>query len=455
MGVVTDAKQVKKQTRHVRKSRSTRSIKIIMMPDGQRRKLARLLVVDTAGFIKNVAFDDYAEEVVTLEEVVAEIRDKETRNRLKSNPLDIEYKYPDDTSVSKIIEFSRKTGDYGSLSLTDVKVMALALMLEVEAKGSDSHLRAEPKIRRTENFYKPAKEMTRSAASKIAGFYMAPPGDHQVEVESGDEEGGEWTQVGQKGKKKMVFQDEGSSDDDEESSSGEEEFQNEEEEEEVNDEDEGWITPANIIAKKKAMGLEHELGADQEQVEVACMTSDFAMQNVLIQLGLNVASPYGCQLIKETKTWILRCYACKETTPDMTKKFCPRCGNPTLKRVTVTLNEDGSQQIHINSKRQLTARGKKFSLPAPKGGKYAVNPVLTADGGRAGRHSHQVTKMARSKTNAMDPDYVAGNDPFSKNDVTSKSAMIGVGHHARPYWECKNPNDLRKRTGNNKRKKKV
>merc|ERR1712029_717172 len=293
MGVVTDAKQVKKQTRHVRKSRSTRSIKIIMMPDGQRRKLARLLVVDTAGFIKNVAFDDYAEEVVTLEEVVAEIRDKETRNRLKSNPLDIEYKYPDDTSVSKIIEFSRKTGDYGSLSLTDVKVMALALMLEVEAKGSDSHLRAEPKIRRTENFYKPAKEMTRSAASKIAGFYMAPPGDHQVEVESGeeegkeveedgadqggDEEGVEWTQVGQKGKKKMVFQDGGSSDDAEESSSGEEEFQNEEEEE-----DEGWITPANIIAKKKAMGLEHELGADQEQVEVACMTSDFAMQNVLI-----------------------------------------------------------------------------------------------------------------------------------------------------------------------------
>merc|ERR1712029_1199659 len=313
----TDAKQVKRQTRHVRKSRSTRSIKIIMMPDGQRRKLARLLVVDTAGFIKNVAFDDYAEEVVTLEEVVAEIRDKETRNRLKSNPLDIEYKYPDDTSVSKIIEFSRKTGDYGSLSLTDVKVMALALMLEVEAKGSDSHLRAEPKIRRTENFYKPAKEMTRSAASKIAGFYMAPPGDHQVEVESGEEEGKEVEEDG-------ADQGGGSSDDDEESSSGEEEFQNEEEEEEVNDEDEGWITPANIIAKKKAMGLEHELGADQEQVEVACMTSDFAMQNVLIQLGLNVASPYGCQLIKETKTWILRCYACKETPPDMTKKFCPR-----------------------------------------------------------------------------------------------------------------------------------
>ena len=50
---------------------------------------------------------------------------------------------------------------------------------------------------------------------------------------------------------------------------------------------------------------------------------------------------------------------------------------------------------------------------------------------------------------------LTGNDPFSKNDVTSKSAMMGVGHHAKPYWECKNPNDLRKRTGNNKRKKKI
>ena len=53
--------------------------------------------------------------------------------------------------------------------------MALALMLDVEAKGgSDSHLKSEPRIKKTENFYKPAKEMTAKAASKIAGFYVAP-----------------------------------------------------------------------------------------------------------------------------------------------------------------------------------------------------------------------------------------------------------------------------------------
>ena len=74
----------------------------MMMPEGgDSRKMARVLVVDTAGFIKNVAFDNYADEVVTLEEVVAEIRDRETKARLKANPLDIQYKYPDDTSVQK------------------------------------------------------------------------------------------------------------------------------------------------------------------------------------------------------------------------------------------------------------------------------------------------------------------------------------------------------------------
>ena len=36
---------------------------------------------------------------------------------------------------------------------------------------------------------------------------------------------------------------------------------------------------------------------------------------------------------RETKTWILRCYGCFKTTPLMDKKFCPKCGNKTLKRV--------------------------------------------------------------------------------------------------------------------------
>ena len=173
--------------------------------------------------------------------------------------------------------------------------------------------------------------------------------------------------------------------------SGEEEEVEEDESEPTNDdmeddegiqddEDDGWITPSNFKNKRMEM-----MGADinkddedeeSEEIIVACLTSDFAMQNVLKQLHLNVLSTDGL-LIKETKTWILRCYACFKTTTKMDLKFCPSCGNKTLKRVSVTLNADGTQQIHISTRKALSKRGKKFSLPKPHGGKYAVNPILT------------------------------------------------------------------------------
>lgn len=43
-------------------------------------------------------------------------------------------------------EFSKKTGDYPSLSATDIKVLALTYQLEVEHVGSD-HLKTEPDVK--------------------------------------------------------------------------------------------------------------------------------------------------------------------------------------------------------------------------------------------------------------------------------------------------------------------
>lgn len=42
---------------------------------------------------------------------------------------------------------------------------------------------------------------------------------------------------------------------------------------------------------------------------VACMTSDFSMQNVLIQMGLQVLTPDG-RRIQKVKKWGMRCTAC-------------------------------------------------------------------------------------------------------------------------------------------------
>ena len=48
-----------------------------------------------------------------------------------------------------------------------------------------------------------------------------------------------------------------------------------------------------------------------------------------------------------------------------------------------------------------------------------------------------------------------GNAPFVKRDVTSKSAILGVGQdQGNHYWNHKNPNAVGRKTGNRKKKTK-
>lgn len=99
----------------------------------------------------------------------------------------------------------------------------------------------------------------------------------------------------------------------------------------------------------------------EKPATVACLTMDYAMQNVMMHMGLNVSSLEG-KVIKQMRTFILRCYTCFKTTGVVTKMFCPSCGHKTLKKVAVSLDDDGNQIIHINYKKPLTSRGKKVYL---------------------------------------------------------------------------------------------
>ena len=155
----------------------------------------------------------------------------------------------------------------------------------------------------------------------------------------------------------------------------------------------------------------------------------------------------------ETK---LRCDDCSYTTPLMSREFCPICRDKTLKRVSVIVNSDGSKQSHISTRRPISKRGKKFSLPAPKGGKHAVNPRLFEDQRDA---QQRISAKALARTNPMGEDYMAGSSPFVTKDITSKSAMLGLhgsgkGNAQVPgmYGARKNPNQVKKNTGNGKKK---
>lgn len=85
------------------------------------------------------------------------------------------------------------------------------------------------------------------------------------------------------------------------------------------DEDDGegeWITPSNVsLHKSRALGFIPDDSAaakkrsPAKQIRAGCMTADFAMQNVLLQMGLSLIGVEG-KRIERVKTWVLRCHAC-------------------------------------------------------------------------------------------------------------------------------------------------
>ncbi|XP_062027633.1 RNA-binding NOB1-like protein [Rosa rugosa] len=140
---------------------------------------------------------------------------------------------------------------------------------------------------------------------------------------------------------------------------------------------------------------------------VACITSDFAMQNVILQMGLRLLAPGGMQ-IRQLKRWILKCHACNTLTTAIGRMFCPKCGNGgTLCKVAVTVDENG---ITVAApKPQITKRGTRFSLPLPQGGRNAItkNPVLREDQ-LPQKYLHPKTKKKANKPG--DDDLLTSND---------------------------------------------
>jgi len=84
----------------------------------------------------------------------------------------------------------------------------------------------------------------------------------------------------------------------------------------------------------------------------------------------------------------------------------------------------------------------QYSLPAPRGGKHACNPVLAED---TPLPQQRASKKSLHKMDVLDPDYVAGNSPFTINDITSRASQLGIhGYNKR------NPNQSRKKQGRRK-----
>ncbi|KAL6042285.1 20S-pre-rRNA D-site endonuclease nob1 [Balamuthia mandrillaris] len=202
-----------------------------------------------------------------------------------------------------------------------------------------------------------------------------------------------------------------------------------------NDDEGGWITPDNLAeVNRKRMGTQLSKNGWGE-AKVGCMTTDYAMQNVLLQMGLNLVSVDG-MVIKKLKKFILRCQACFKLTNEMDKQFCPSCGNASLHKVAYTMDSNGQMHLHLKRNYQHRLRGTKYSIPQPKGGREPNKLVLRED------------ELPRRRKKEKDP----MEDPDFHFFAPRKDHLLHTGGKVVVGYGRRNPNESKKRTGKRKKK---
>lgn len=186
-----------------------------------------------------------------------------------------------------------------------------------------------------------------------------------------------------------------------------------------------------------------EQSEQQGESSVCIITADFAMQNVIMQMGLRLVTPDGRRITRLSR-WVLRCTACFLVTKEMGRLFCPRCGNATLDKVQLVVGPDGAEQYGVRRKHIL--RGTRFSLPKPKGGRHS-DLILREDQLLAKAHRLRARKKEKEELDPFAPEY--------GEDTWHKAAGMHYGNKGAAAllagWK-NNPNE-RKHIATNRRRK--
>ncbi|PWN19115.1 hypothetical protein BCV69DRAFT_284270 [Microstroma glucosiphilum] len=214
-----------------------------------------------------------------------------------------------------------------------------------------------------------------------------------------------------------------------------------------------WVTSDNILTQKhrdlglvtdeamtamrgepapshpgKRGGGKKGKGKGKSRMTVATMTADYAVQNVLLQMGMALVSTEGLRIDK-VRSWVLRCHACFKICKDSEKKFCPSCGNPTLIRTSVTsaapvssssATTNNGLQLHLKKNFQFRTRGTKTSLPLPKAGSTTslkdprnANLILREDQPEWQRALNQERIRKQKEQKALERQLEKGKDTLS------------------------------------------
>ncbi|KAG5728489.1 20S-pre-rRNA D-site endonuclease nob1 [Termitomyces sp. T112] len=357
------------------------------------------LVLDAGPLLSLSPLRGLAETYITVPQVLAELKDKRARDHFEQlgllSGVKVRVQSPDAASLAHTIQWAKKTGDYSVLSHADICVLALTHALHEEAKKTtQQNTEAAPESTEADKTpdapaveeissiledlpldeQQPETTEDKSAEVKVEDVTEEdsterPPVEAEEEalepldvelrpIEKDDPTPPPPQALPPKNTSEPIFDDPSDFDDGE----GE------------------WITPSNVsVHKSRALDLLPSSGskgkkkAEDKVIDAGCMTADFAMQNVLLQMGLNLVGTEG-KRIEKVKSWVLRCHACFKICKDNSKKFCPSCGNPSLLRASVTVSAPGAStdapvmQVHLKPNFQYKIRGTKYSIPTPKAG---------------------------------------------------------------------------------------
>lgn len=389
----------------------------------------------------------------TVPAVIEEIRDQAARTRIQTTVLPfLSLRTPKVASVKLITDFARRTGDLEVLSRPDLQILALAYELEVERNEGDWRLRSTPGQARTNGPIPEGLDARQRKESEEAGVGQSTRHDvgtvTRLEWKDviGAGIGEQKTEITDAVEAKVDTEAIEKKEDIVQSSNGAHvatttERDNPirasvsnietlmvattlsaphadtsvEESSDISDSD-GWITPSNLKVHQEADKIDTTPMPDPQTMQVATITTDYAMQNILLRMNLNLLSP-SLMRIKQLKSYILRCHACFTTTKDMTRQFCKKCGGATLLRTSCSTDANGNFKIHLKKNMQWNNRGNVFSIPKPTAGSsngkrsigggqghWGMNLILAED---QPEYQKLVTEEKRRKNkDLMDEDYL-------------------------------------------------
>jgi RNA-binding protein NOB1 len=414
----------------------------------------------------DVNFRLLGDEFYTIAEVLEEVRDAEARRRLGRSSFDhfshfflfffllisllaetmstkLQLRVPSKEQIQKVVEFANLTGDFASLSVPDIKLIALARQLEVEYNQEVS-IRAAPILDAVvfkKREAKEGEEEEEEAGEDEEGqeeeetkeehddFY-----DGCVMAEGAVVMGEEKTETLQK-----LAQLELEKKNEKNSQNSKLHHQQHGNNKQGGSQLAGWGGDEWVTDKSQLKGNDPDKNLEttnvapkdeDEGVTVWSLTADFAMQNVLVQMGLRVLSLDG-RRITRVKQWGLRCFTCTKITRNMEKLFCPACGNNTLKRVSISVDQSGSVMAFFNPKKKISTRGTKYPMPK-------------ATGGRGQKFITDECELPKQKKNYKAKQAVEYGFADSRNRPAEK-VKVGYGN--------KNPNETKRRNGKKKKKK--